>query len=95
MPQMYLVKKTSWSDPAWNVDSITNPNIPAWPDGPGGGGIPTGLGCLMAGGYLTQKGASVLDCPSRVIPTQGNREPWEQVNTATSAANAWCSEKAC
>ncbi|MFH0964231.1 MAG: DUF1559 domain-containing protein [Planctomycetota bacterium] len=27
--------------------------------------LPTGLGLLLAGGYLTQKGASVLDCPSR------------------------------
>ena len=29
-----------------------------------GAGIPTGLGLLYAGGYLTQQGASVLDCPS-------------------------------
>ena len=29
-----------------------------------GGGIPSGLGLLFTGGYLTQKGASVLDCPS-------------------------------
>ncbi|MFH0963894.1 MAG: DUF1559 domain-containing protein [Planctomycetota bacterium] len=33
-----------------------------------GGGIPTGLGLLLSGGYLTQKGASVLDCPSRTFP---------------------------
>ena len=30
--------------------------------------MPTGLGLLMAGGYLTQNGASVLDCPSRNFP---------------------------
>ena len=34
---------------------------------PGGGGVPTGLGLLLAGGYLTQAGASVLDCPSRTM----------------------------
>ncbi|MFH0964450.1 MAG: DUF1559 domain-containing protein [Planctomycetota bacterium] len=33
-----------------------------------GGGIPTGLGLLLSGGYLTQKGSSVLDCPSRHLP---------------------------
>ena len=33
-----------------------------------GGGKPTGLGLLFTGGYLTQKGASVLDCPSRHTP---------------------------
>ncbi|MFH0964635.1 MAG: DUF1559 domain-containing protein [Planctomycetota bacterium] len=33
-----------------------------------GGGIPTGLGLLFSGGYLTQKGSSVLDCPSRHLP---------------------------
>ena len=32
---------------------------------PSGGGIPNGLGLLLAGGYLTQQGASVLNCPSR------------------------------
>ena len=35
---------------------------------PGGRGIPTGLGLLLAGGYLTQAGASVLECPSRMVP---------------------------
>ena len=34
----------------------------------GGFGIPSGLGLLYAGGYLTQQGAVVLDCPSRTIP---------------------------
>ena len=32
-----------------------------------GGGIPSGLGLLFSGGYLTQKGASVLNCPSRQL----------------------------
>ncbi|MFH0962779.1 MAG: DUF1559 domain-containing protein [Planctomycetota bacterium] len=30
--------------------------------------IATGLGLLLSGGYLTQKGGSVLDCPSRTVP---------------------------
>ncbi|MFH0964873.1 MAG: type II secretion system protein [Planctomycetota bacterium] len=32
-----------------------------------GAGIPSGLGLLFSGGYLTQKGAAVLDCPSRKL----------------------------
>ena len=36
---------------------------------PGGdAAIATGLGLLLSGGYLTQSGASVLDCPSRTVP---------------------------
>ena len=42
-----------------------------------GAGIPTGLGLLFAGGYLTQKGASVLMCPSsKMTPTQEDRIRW-------------------
>ena len=37
---------------------------------PGGWGIPSGLGLLFAGGYLTQQGATVLYCPSRRVPTK-------------------------
>ena len=43
------------------------PLMGSYPEYPGGGKA-TGLGLLFAGGYLTQKGASVLDCPSRVAP---------------------------
>ena len=35
---------------------------------PLGPGIPNGLGMLLAGGYLTQKGSQVLNCPSRNFP---------------------------
>ena len=35
-----------------------------WPSGKGAG-IPTGLGLLFSGGYLTQQGGSVLACPSQ------------------------------
>ena len=43
-----------------------------------GGGIPTGLGLLLSGGYLTQQGASVLNCPSRHLPdpSVGYPEYW-------------------
>ena len=38
----------------------------SYPNGPGGG-LSTGLGKLLEGGYLTQQGASVLNCPSRIL----------------------------
>ena len=34
----------------------------------GGGGWASGLGLLFSGGYLTQQGGSVLNCPSRTLP---------------------------
>ena len=47
-------------------------------------GRPNGLGLLLSGGYLTQEGASVLDCPGRYIP-EGygpiSRNRWIWVNT--------------
>ena len=49
-------------------DVFGNTNWVSWPasayDALGGPGMPTGLGLLFTGGYLTQKGASVLMCPS-------------------------------
>ena len=41
--------------------------------GAGGGSYPmrpTGLGLLLSGGYLTQAGAPVLNCPSRRLPME-------------------------
>ena len=38
---------------------------------PGAGGVPTGLGLLLVGGYLTQQGGAVLDCPSRRVDVGG------------------------
>ena len=35
--------------------------------------VATGLGLLLAGGYLSQKGASVLDCPSRHLGEEVGR----------------------
>jgi len=43
-------------------DSEGNPHVYGQGRGPA---FVTGLGLLYTGGYLTQKGASVLDCPSR------------------------------
>jgi len=47
-----------------------------WPGGgapdrashPAGAGIPTGLGLLYSGGYLTRKGSHVIMCPSSFLP---------------------------
>ena len=43
-----------------------------------GAGLANGLGLLLAGGYLTQQGASVLDCPS----TSGYPEDMDEICTA-------------
>ena len=63
--QMYLI-------PRRNTDVVATTDPSLWAtltidDFPGGPGIATGLGLLLAGGYLTQQGASVLDCPSRAV----------------------------
>ena len=47
---------------------------------PKGPTIISGLGLLFSGGYLTQKGATVLDCPSRIIP-EGTRWIKEEYGT--------------
>ena len=49
-------------------DGVTALTYPNTSNQAPGAGIPTGLGLLLAGGYLTQSGASVLDCPSRTLP---------------------------
>ena len=38
-----------------------------------GGGIPSGVGILFAGGYLTQQGSSVMNCPSRTYDKVGGQ----------------------
>ena len=44
---------------------------------PAGAGLPTGIGLLYAGGYLTQKGAAVLMCPSSALsPSEEDRITW-------------------
>ncbi|MFH0962885.1 MAG: type II secretion system protein, partial [Planctomycetota bacterium] len=57
--------QANWDDPWPFMASYSSLRYP-------GGGKATGLGLLFAGGYLTQKGASVLDCPSRQFP-EGER----------------------
>ena len=64
----------AWDDPYfWNGSTYARPDgtlfVYGEPDGPT---FPNALGLLFVGGYLTQKGASVLDCPSRTKP-RGNR----------------------
>lgn len=41
-----------------------------------GPAMPTGLGLLLSGGYLSQRGATVLDCPSR--QTTNAMEPYDR-----------------
>ena len=53
-PQLYLI-------PDANGGLGSNPEKPA---------MANGLGLLLAGGYLTQQGGSVLDCPSRTFTTK-------------------------
>ena len=62
-----------------------------WPNGPGGG-MATGLGKLLSGGYLTQAGGAVLMCPSLTVP-QGRA--WLMGNSvgtsymSLAAADTW------
>ena len=71
-PMMYMIPMAdfyagaSWGAYQEGFDDPWGP-LPDYPAGPGAG-IPTGLGLLFAGGYLTQQGASVLECPSRQEP---------------------------
>ena len=62
-----------WDAIAWGAKDQPNAaNAPA-----PGGGKPTGLGLLLAGGYLTQQGASVLNCPSRrLADPESTQEPF-------------------
>ena len=67
----------------WYADDAAYPNRDTFPRSPyygmtfaadagkpGGEGLPTGLGLLFSGGYLTQQGATVLYCPSKQPPTK-------------------------
>ncbi|MFH0964884.1 MAG: DUF1559 domain-containing protein [Planctomycetota bacterium] len=53
-----------WFD--WRWDEIG----PRFTAKGGGGAWPSGLALLFSGGYLTQKGGAVLNCPSRFEPEQ-------------------------
>ena len=65
---------------AWDDDWT---QVNSWPSSPGGGN-PSSVGLLLAGGYLTQAGAAVLDCPSRKHATA--YRGWLAVNSSDS----WC-----
>ncbi|MFH0963597.1 MAG: type II secretion system protein [Planctomycetota bacterium] len=71
--QLYMTNKTAYTGGATYEADVQGTALPRWFTDPlfspgAGGGIPTGLGVLFSGGYLTQKGAAVLDCPSRTFP---------------------------
>ena len=42
---------------------------------PGGPALPTGLGLLLSGGYLSQAGGHVVNCPSRHYPRAMSKDP--------------------
>jgi len=50
---------------AYGAFTPPNGDLSMWNVAMLGPGMPTGLGLLLSGGYLTQHGAAVLDCPSR------------------------------
>ncbi|MFH0963466.1 MAG: DUF1559 domain-containing protein [Planctomycetota bacterium] len=58
----YLIPTINWDLGITTPDSTSSTPVPKY-----GPGMANGLGLLLAGGYLTQKGSSVLDCPSRTI----------------------------
>ena len=71
---LYLLPKTYWDFPETHdpSGSVVPVHLEIGDDPPGGGGMPTGLGLLLSGGYLTQKGAAVLTCPSYTPSTDPN-----------------------
>jgi len=92
--QLYLWPKADWGystgAPApWTSVGQNDPNVPAWDDnwdevdmrygaGGGGGAKASGLALLYTGGYLTQAGGAVLQCPSRTLPEKTERGFWNQ-----------------
>ena len=88
VPMLYMIPMLDVRDGSGNKgtydanDDDPWPTIGTYPAGPGGG-LPSGLGQLFSGGYLTQNGASVLDCPSRILP-QGRQWLGKDHATGTS-----------
>ncbi|MFH0963385.1 MAG: type II secretion system protein, partial [Planctomycetota bacterium] len=60
---MYMMPTTN-ADYGIDQASDSSSSTPVPAKGPG---LPNGLGLLLSGGYLTQKGASVLSCPSLTL----------------------------
>ncbi|MFH0963151.1 MAG: DUF1559 domain-containing protein [Planctomycetota bacterium] len=62
---MYDAAPPPARSPNSTPDAADDPwSLQTYPKAPGAG-LPTGLGLLYSGGYLTQKGAAVLSCPSQ------------------------------
>ena len=79
--QWQLIPRVNSTDDGYNpwVDSRDDLTLDCtYPSAPGAG-IPSGLGLLFAGGYLTQKGSAVLNCPSEALAADEG-EPWPWVN---------------
>ena len=71
---LYLISTTNDD---WSADaSQANAVWAASPQAAKGPGMPSGLGLLLAGGYLTQQGASVLACPSRTFSNKARLTEW-------------------
>ena len=85
--------------PGHAVDEGTgDPEVPGWDTNwdelearysaaGGGGAWPSGLALLFSGGYLTQSGGSVLNCPSRVEPDTTERGFTVQGSHTTAQAD--------
>ena len=101
----YLWPKSDWgystgAPPPWTSTGLGDPNVPGWddnwdeteayPSAAGGGGAhPSGLAILFSGGYLTQKGGEVLNCPSPRNEPDGPEDGYTKATpTAWSTAQA-------
>jgi len=72
----YMIPKTH-GDLGGSSNSYTSSDVPQGP------GMPTGLGLLLAGWYLTQQGATVLACPSTTIDMAGIEASTEYQSNVT------------
>ena len=86
-PMFYLWPKSDWGysgHALYGSVGQGDPNVPGWDTnwdevdqrygaGGGGGAFASGLALLFMGGYLTQVGGAVLQCPSRTLPEKTER----------------------
>ena len=94
--QWYMTTRTKPGSPGgWEhdanlflADGVTPLVYPNTAPGIPGAGIPSGLGLLFSGGYLTQEGASVLNCPSRKLVDVKPTYP-TQVTGRFAAQSVW------
>ena len=67
----YIIPKVTRRSDPFNYPSCKGKDDDWWSGGHfpsgSGGALPTGLGLLLSGGYLTQKGGAVLGCPSQTL----------------------------